>query len=158
MELLRRYRMPLLCVTMNIAGPVKQSGLIRFAFQEAVQPLRERLSIVHEVLWDRRTGPEAFLVCGLTAAELKKIAVDLENAQPVGRLYDLDVLDTGGNKLSRPEPRTCLVCGGLAGPCARSRAHGIQAADCPASYRCLAAGFCRGPAGRFGRQVAVGRG
>ncbi len=71
MELLRRYRMPLLCVTMNIAGPVKQSGLIRFAFQEAVQSLRERLSIVHEVLWDRRTGPEAFLVCGLTAAELK---------------------------------------------------------------------------------------
>lgn len=126
MELLRRYRMPLLCVTMNIAGPVKQSGLIRFAFQEAVQPLRERLSIVHEVLWDRRTGPEAFLVCGLTAAELKKIALDLENARPVGRLYDLDVLDTGGNKLSRPEPRTCLVCGGLAGPCARSRAHGLE--------------------------------
>ena len=129
LELLRQYGMPLLCVTMNIAGPVKRSGLIDLAFQEAVRALWDRLgpAILHETLWDRATGREAFLVCGLPAAELKQIAVGLENARPVGRLYDLDVIGTDGGKLSRPDPRTCLVCGGLAGPCARSRAHGLEA-------------------------------
>lgn len=129
LELLRQYGKPLLCVTMNIAGPVKRSGLIDLAFQEAVKSLRNRLgpSILHETLWDRATGREAFLVCGLPAPDLKEIAVELENARPVGRLYDLDVIAADGSKLSRPEQRTCLVCGGPAGPCARSRAHGLEA-------------------------------
>ena len=55
------------------------------------------------------TGCEALLVYDRPAAELKAACLTLETATPVGRLYDLDVLDTDGDKLSR------------------SRAHGLDA-------------------------------
>jgi len=55
------------------------------------------------------------------------LAVELETARPAGRLLDLDVIGIDGEKLSRGTPRACLVCGGPAGPCARSRAHGLSA-------------------------------
>ena len=45
----------------------------------------------------------------------------------MGRLYDLDVLSPGGEKLSRPQSRRCLICGGPVTVCSRSRAHGLAA-------------------------------
>jgi len=128
-RLLEAYREPLLGVTMNIAGPVKRSGLIDFAFRDVLARLHAALgpALVHEELTDAPAGLEAILVCGLPAPELKALALAQEEAHPAGRLYDLDVIGTDGRKLSRPRPRTCLVCGGPAGPCARSRAHGLPA-------------------------------
>ena len=128
-QLLREQGRPLLCLTMNIAGPVKRTGLIDFAFREAVRSLRERLAgaVVREELKEAATGPEAIWVSGLSAEALKELAVELETERPVGRLYDLDVIGMDGRKLSRGEPRRCLVCGGPVGPCARSRAHGLEA-------------------------------
>lgn len=128
-RLLEAYRQPLLGVTMNIAGPVKRSGLIDFAFRDVLYRLREALgpALLREELTDAPTGLEAVLACALPAPELKALAVSLETAHPAARLYDLDVLEPGGRKLSRPQPRACLVCGGPAGPCARSRAHGLPA-------------------------------
>jgi len=128
-RLLERYGKPLLGVTMNIAGPVKRSGLIDFAFRDVLYRLRAELgpALLHEELTDAPTGLEAILVCALPAPELKALALARESDHPAGRLYDLDVTGTDGRKLSRPQPRTCLVCGGPAGPCARSRAHGLSA-------------------------------
>ena len=73
------------------------------------------------------TGCEALLVYDRPAAELKAACLALETATPVGRLYDLDVLDTDGDKLSRLVQRTCLICGGPVTVCSRSRAHGLDA-------------------------------
>lgn len=128
-RLLEQYHAPLLGVNLNIAGPVKRTALSDLAFHAAMEALRLRLgpAIVREELTDADTGLEAILVCDLPAAELKNLAVKLENARPVGRLCDLDVIGTDGVKLSRETSRTCLVCGGPVGPCARSRAHGLPA-------------------------------
>ena len=114
---------------MNIAGPIKRSALGDFLFQQTLWELWERVGgdIVHEERLDAATGLEAILVCGLPAEEVKALAVELETARPAGRLLDLDVIGIDGEKLSRGTPRTCLVCGGPAGPCARSRAHGLAA-------------------------------
>lgn len=132
--LLEQFGRPLVGLNMNIAGPVKRSGLIDFAFWEALEALRARLgtALVREELTDAASGLEAILVCGMPAAELKELAMELETARPVGRLLDVDVLDADGRKLSRGEPRQCLVCGGPAGPCARSRAHGLPAVQAAA--------------------------
>lgn len=128
-RLLEEYKKPLLGLNMNIAGPVKRSGLIDLAFQAALTELRLRLggTILHEELTDAITGLEAIFVCDKPAEELKDLAMEIETAKAVGRLYDLDVIGLDGIKLSRSTPRTCLVCGGPVGPCSRSRSHGLDA-------------------------------
>lgn len=128
-RLLEQYKKPLLGLNMNIAGPVKRSGLIDLAFRAALDELRRSLGsvILHEELTDAATGLEAIWVCDLPAEEIKSLAMKIETAKPAGRLYDLDVIGLDGTKLSRSTPRTCLVCGGPVGPCSRSRAHGLDA-------------------------------
>ena len=126
-RLLAQYGKPLLGLTMNIAGPIKRSALGDFLFQQTLWELWDRIGgdILCQERLDAATGLEAILVCGLPAEEVKALAVELETARPAGRLLDLDVIGIDGEKLSRGTPRRCLVCGGPAGPCARSRAHGL---------------------------------
>lgn len=104
--------LPLVSFTMNIAGPVKDTPLSRFAFQAGVAALTKRLGgPVSCCLTEAVTGCEALLVYDRPAQVLKDVCMELESTE-VGRLYDLDVLDAAGEKLSRPEMRRCLVCGG----------------------------------------------
>ena len=49
----------------------------------------------------------------------------IEEAHPLGRLFDIDVLDSEGHKLSRPQYRPCLICGNQAQLCARTRRHTV---------------------------------
>ena len=128
MRLLSRYQRPLISFTLNIAGPVKQTPLTDFAFDAGLSRLREALGepVVQEVIRPH-TGCEARLVYDRPAAELKALCLALESKSPIGRLYDLDVLDIDGEKLSRPTPRTCLICGAPVTACSRSRAHGLDA-------------------------------
>ena len=127
-ELLAQYGKPLVSFTMNIAGPIKNSALIRLAFSAGLQRLEETLGpSLHREVTVADTGCEALLVYDLPAGELKKQCVVLDSEAPVGRLYDMDVLDVTGGKLSRARPRECLVCGGPVNVCARSRAHGLAA-------------------------------
>ena len=102
-RLLRTYRLPLVSFTMNIAGPVKFSPLIELAFDAGLEALRTALGqpVAAEIIRPA-TGCEALLVYDRPAAELKAACLKLETAAPVGRLYDFDVLDAEGKKLSRP--------------------------------------------------------
>ena len=127
-RLLRTYRLPLVSFTMNIAGPVKFSPLIELAFDAGLEALRTALGqpVAAEIIRPA-TGCEALLVYDRPAAELKAACLKLETAAPVGRLYDFDVLDAEGKKLSRPCQRTCLICGAPVTACSRSRAHGLEA-------------------------------
>ena len=127
-RLLQAHRLPLVSFTMNIAGPVKSSPLIELAFDAGLAALYGTLGqpVTAEIIRPA-TGCEALLVYDRPAAVLKAACLTLETAAPIGRLYDLDVLDTDGSKLSRPEPRTCLICGGPVTVCSRSRAHGLDA-------------------------------
>ena len=127
-RLLQAHRLPLVSFTMNIAGPVKSSPLIELAFDAGLEALYDALGqpAAAEVIRPD-TGCEALLVYDRPAAELKADCLTLETAASIGRLYDLDVLDVDGGKLSRPEPRTCLICGGPVTVCSRSRAHGLDA-------------------------------
>ena len=48
-ELLEQYHKPLICFTMNIAGPIKDSPLIRRGFARGQQLLRQILDCQHQV-------------------------------------------------------------------------------------------------------------
>lgn len=124
----RQYGGTLLSFTMNIAGPVKDTPLVRLAFRAGLAALDRDLGApVHRESVAAPTGPEALLVYHRPAGAVKDLCLRLEEQAPVGRLYDLDVLSPGGEKLSRPQSRRCLICGGPVTVCSRSRAHGLAA-------------------------------
>ena len=129
-ELLARYGVPLLSFTMNIAGPVKRAALIERGFDLALHRLEQQLracraAVLHRETVREDTGCEALYAVDLPARQLKALCVALEEADELGRLLDLDVLDTDGAKLAREKERRCLICGSVGKGCARSRAHGV---------------------------------
>lgn len=130
--LLAEYQKPLLCFTMNIAGPVKLDRDISMGFSVGSWLLLDRIPagrLLHREEYRHHTGCEGYYMVDMPARELKALAMELEDIHPIGRLFDLDVLDTDGHKLSREEMgvprRKCLLCDQDAHICARSRAHSV---------------------------------
>lgn len=133
--LLARFGQTLLCFTMNIPGPEKDSPLIRMGFALGKRMVRLGLlrlgaAPLHQEETASFTGCEAYYVLPLPPAEAKRMTADIEEASPVGRLFDLDVIRADGSKVERGEiglpGRKCLICGEDARACARSRAHTVD--------------------------------
>ena len=127
--LLKQYQKPVICFTMNIAGPVKYSPLIARGFSmgcEALLAQLEGIALLHQERLPRLTGCEAFFVADCDSETLKRLTVELEEASPLGRLFDLDVTDETGRTLSRSADRRCLLCSNSARVCGRSRTHSVQ--------------------------------
>ncbi len=123
------YSLPLVSFTMNIAGPQKDSPLIRRGFREGVRVLKAALSSFDLVQGEELflpTGPEGYWVIRGEAKEIKKATVRVEENHPLGRLFDLDVILPDGTKMERSTPRSCLVCGRKGFFCASSRAHPVD--------------------------------
>lgn len=134
-ELLERYHKPLICFTMNIAGPIKDSPLIRRGFARGQQLLRQqffraKLSPLHTDAHCEATGCETFYVLDADPMTIKKFTTDIEDATPLGRLFDMDVLRPDGTKVDREElklaGRRCLICGGPAKVCSSRRIHTVS--------------------------------
>lgn len=131
-RLLQIYGKPLICFTMNIAGPEKVSDLIREGFACGLLLLHAQLAGIPILHYEDRsadTGCEAFFVVDATPEHLKALTSQIEDSLPIGRLFDMDVLAPDGRKLSRQEmglpQRRCLLCGRSAYLCSRSRAHSL---------------------------------
>ena len=124
-ELLKKFNKPLICFTMNIPGPVKVTPAIAAAFRQGDAALRN-LPMLHREDTSAHTGFEKFYVVDGDAAQIKKCCTTIEEANPYGRLFDMDVLTPDGQKLSRGTPRKCLICEKDAAICGRSRAHSVE--------------------------------
>lgn len=129
-KLLETWGKPLICFTMNIAGPEKYNEEIRAGFAIGCRQLEQAL------LWEKiallsadretaNTGCEAYYVCDARGETLKALTCRLEEGSSLGRLFDMDVLLPDGSKLSRDQPRKCLLCGQTAAVCGRSRSHSV---------------------------------
>lgn len=130
-QLRSKFQKPILCFTMNIPGPEKWNPDISIGFVVGNLLLRECVpNILHYESRTHRAGCDAFYVVDIPAKRLKEIAVTVEATDAIGRLFDMDVLDDNGQKISREElgyrPRKCLICQEDARICARSRAHGLD--------------------------------
>ena len=129
---LAAYNSPLISFTMNIPGPIKTNQAIRRAFDIGEILLLDSLAKIHSEILDfsethEDTGDELLLAVKSNSPEtLKDIAVNIEETSPIGRVFDIDVIDSQGNKLSRGTFRKCLICGKQAQECARSRTHTVQ--------------------------------
>lgn len=126
-QLLEEFGLPLICFTMNIPGPVKTTPLIRRSFRWGLETLEGRLTgVKHREVSQEITGCEAFLAVEDDPLLLKEICMFLEEEAPIGRLFDLDVLTPAGEKLERPSPRRCIVCGTPGRVCASRRLHSLE--------------------------------
>ena len=130
--LLEERGLPAISFCMNIAGPVKNGHAIRRAFREGILRLTEalrgaRLRVEYREEIDEPTGCEALLAVRGDPREIKRLCVDLEDEDALGRLFDMDVLTPDGGKLDREclnlPQRTCLICGRAGKVCASRRVH-----------------------------------
>lgn len=116
--------------SMNIPCPVKFFPLAREAFYVGLEELRRQFPSASETVTETPAGCEALLALSLPAESVKHQTVEIEEQHPLGRLFDLDVLDASGHSVSRSAvgrpPRTCLVCGRDAKLCGRSRTHSVE--------------------------------
>ena len=130
-QLLQQYGMPLICFTMNIPGPVKNSPLITEGFRLGQKLLNDRFVPEYEEETIAPTGCEYFYVVDGDAQAIKQQTCQIEDSTPIGRLFDLDVIAPDSTKVSREAlglpARKCLLCGEDAWICGRSRAHSVEA-------------------------------
>lgn len=122
----------LVSVTLNIAGPVKSTPLIRDGFRAGMELVDDTLKnlglpVSRAEHWLLNTGCEAFRLAQGDPGEVKRAMIGVEEASPFGRLMDIDVLGPDGIPLSRTgldlPGRRCLVCGAPAQECGRSQRH-----------------------------------
>ena len=130
-RLQQQFHCPVVCFTMNIPGPVKNTPLIRRAFGYGLQILEGQLpGILHKEILDASTGCEAMYAVDEDALQLKRICTAIEDSTPLGRLFDMDVLDVRGNRLDRSlvngNSRDCIVCGAPGRGCASRRLHTLD--------------------------------
>ena len=133
-ELLKLGR-TMICFTMNIAGPIKNSPLIGSGYDLGKRLLLGQLDVAGVAVSDfeevrEKTGNECILLTDAEPLAVKAITAELEDCAPIGRLFDMDVLRPDGSKVERQElglpGRRCLLCGESAQVCARSRKHSVE--------------------------------
>ena len=137
----------LVCLTVVMPGSVKRNQQSLTVARAAVKAMRKAYNISDDLLpetelltnelkteageclveRDLNTGYEAYLITPLPLLEAKRVAVDIEDTHPLGRLFDIDVIDAQGIPVSRDrvggQPRRCLVCYHEARYCMRMRWH-----------------------------------
>lgn len=136
----------LVCLTVVMPGSVKRNHQSLTAAHAAVEAMRKAFGIKEnkglsplETLenpeppaptlleLDLETGYEAYLITTMPLLEAKRIAVNIEDTHPLGRLFDIDIINADGVPVSRDaigeKPRHCLVCDHEARYCMRMRWH-----------------------------------
>lgn len=130
-----RYQSPIISLTLVIPGPVKKSPAAKFLFDQAINTLHHALdqnnfSIYYEQHIEAVTGFEAIIAVNCTASKLKQLCIEIERNHPLGRLWDIDIIDPV-TQMSIPrtgfeqKPRKCLICGDNAKACGRGRRHSV---------------------------------
>ena len=133
-RLLSAFHTPVLSFSMNIAGPVKTSPVIERAFRWGSERLltglvQDRLAVLTAEDIQAVTGPELTAAVQADALALKRLCVAAEDETPLGRLFDMDVIGTDGQKIDRSAvgagERGCIVCGKPGRDCASRRLHTV---------------------------------
>jgi holo-ACP synthase len=132
--LLECYGRPVVSLTLVYPGPVKDTADARVVFEAGLAATASALARAgHAVVAGESayldTGPEALQVVDAEPLALKRILVALEQAHPLGRLWDADVIAVDGAGVSRRQlglaARRCLICDQAAHACARGRVHAL---------------------------------
>ena len=130
-RLLKKHAAPLISFTMNIAGEIKLDAWIERAFHEGAKRIEKQLSwheapVLESICTIEFTGCEQIWAVRGDARQLKAWMQAIEEADALGRLFDIDVIDADGMRLERSTARRCLICDRPAKVCGRNRSHPAQ--------------------------------
>lgn len=127
-EMQEEHSVPLVCFTMNIPGPEKTNPLIERAFFIGVSLILEEISadIVARYENCSKCGPVSIFAVNRDAEKLKQKFTKIEETHPIGRLFDIDVIDSSGRHVSRDAERGCMICGSPGRACAAGRLHPVS--------------------------------
>ncbi len=133
MELVRdNPGLTLVCLTVVMPGSVKRTAASAVVARAAMDALRDEFgtSIRQCMERDLVTGFEAFVLVDRRPDETKRLTCLIEDSHPLGRLFDMDVIDASATPLSRTalgfSPRRCLLCGAEARYCMRNGTHTLS--------------------------------
>lgn len=128
---LSAYHCPVISYCLNIPGPVKTNPELLKVFEigkdEIIALLHQtQIPVIDLVIFNDKTGDELIACVDGSAQTIKKRTTIIEESHPLGRLFDIDVIDVNGEKLSRDGYRKCLLCDQQAQECARERRHTVE--------------------------------
>lgn len=129
-QLLSEYNRPVISFCLNIPGPVKTNTDLHKVFEIGKQEILTMLTslqlpILKSIQFSEKTGDELIICIDGMAQNIKEHTCFIEDHHTLGRLFDIDVIDINGYKLSRETYRKCLICNCQAQECASSRRHSI---------------------------------
>ena len=134
-ELRSIHKTPIISITTNIPGAVKDSPASRSLLWTAVDRVRsmareQGFAIAEERFNYPLTGPTAVVAIAGDPDKLKLFCIGIEESGYFARLFDLDVFDAAGRQLSRVglgrTERTCFLCKQPAVLCRRLGSHASQ--------------------------------
>ncbi len=117
--LLTKYQSPIITISLNIPGDKKSDIIYEPTFNIAWNLIIEQLNNKKlEIKYTQKEitilGYEGFISVLADAKLLKQIALKIEDEHYLGRLFDIDIHNIDGKKLSREDfnypQRMCLVC------------------------------------------------
>lgn len=118
--------MTVVMLTIVMPGTVKRNSLSLRTGRAAVEALAQAFG-KQPTVRDLNTGFEAYLLTPLAPSEAKRKACRIEEEHPLGRLFDIDIIDQRGIPVERSTiglpPRRCLLCHNEARYCMRNHSH-----------------------------------
>ena len=131
-EFSNKYKNTLISFCMNIPGPIKTNKEIKILFQSGLDEIYSYLKKNNIIILDSyknsdKTGDEIIIATNSRdSKKIKDAMTRIEESHPLGRLFDIDVLDEECKKLSRPINRRCFLCDERAQDCASTRRHSVE--------------------------------
>lgn len=119
----------LVCLTVIMPGNVKRNAQSLVVAHAAVEAIQEAFG--QSIQWQREqdlsTGYEGYYLVDMSMIACKRLACEIEDNHPLGRLFDIDVINTHVEPVSRSvigrEGRKCLLCDQDARYCMRNHTH-----------------------------------
>lgn len=136
LDMARTHQCAVLSLTLNIPGPDKNLPGAEAASARLWECLCRGVKGRGGAILEQRglsglDGPCWLAAVRMDAPGLKAIAVEMEDAHPLGRLADADVMDAEGHPVGRQDvgrlPRRCFLCGRQASLCRREGCHSQSA-------------------------------
>ncbi len=119
----------LVCLTVIMPGNVKRNAQSMVVAHAAVEAIQRAFG--QSIQWQREqdlsTGYEGYYLVDMSMIACKRLACEIEDNHPLGRLFDIDVINTHVEPVSRSvigrEGRKCLLCDQDARYCMRNHTH-----------------------------------